>query len=730
MHTARTRLQKFLSYVVSATVAVQAFGIFLPTSGVHAAAGDLIINELHWAGSTGNSSDEWFELYNNSGAAIDFSVTPYTFEISNEDNVVLDAVVLGATVPTLPNHDYLLVYNNPAGTTVKSSAVAHKFEPLVDFNLPNLPTNYRLLDSTLVEVDAIKPAGMGDGIPFEGTMVGVKSSMQRLGATSNGTNAMSWRTSNTVGITFKAGVEQYGTPGAANVELDWPTNNIFSPLGSTELPVLPVLSGDTDVLATDVLARITKMGPGSVITTQTLPVAATAYTDTLNLTAGRYQVDVAELDGVGNRSAWIAVPADATKTEFNYVVLAESSSVAAPVLNPYPAITNQSSITFTGSSVGNTEVDVLLNGVYYGTVPVVADMFSSDVMLVPNTVNTVEFVSVDSMGMVSVPAQAVVTHDAIAPLAVDVTKVPVTSNAPGTNDSLVGLAGAAEGATSLKYFSDAAGTMQIGVAVMVNADGSFPMLNLGDNMYGVVYMQLTDIAGNQSPMAMVLNPISFVPVGGITIQASQILEKQAKFTWNVVPGAVNYMVKYRAADGTYGSAMKLCATAAPTCTPELTLINLTGSTNYVVAVAAVDMYGNSSSYVEHNFKTLAPPVVTAPTPAVTVTTVAAPVSTGKTAATTKVLPSPTPSPTPTPEPTKTPEAGEVKSSTDEVGTNWTPWIILGVLAAIAALATLGYFYWFGGSAGEAALAAAAIAKEKSDKEAEGSKKNPGKDKRW
>jgi hypothetical protein len=529
---------------VSATVAIQAFGIFIPTSGVHAAAGDLIINELHWAGSTGNASDEWFELYNNSGAAIDFSVTPYSFEISDENNVVLETVALGASVPTLANHDYLVVYNNPVGTTLNATAIANEFAPATDFNLPNLATNYRLLDSALAEVDAIKPAGVGDPIPFEGTMVGVMSSMQRLGATSVGTNPLSWRTSNTVGVTFKTNVEQFGTPGTANVELEAPSNNVFSPLGSTELPVAPVLSGETDVLASDVLARITKMGPGSGLTTQIFPVAAMAYTDMLTLAAGRYQVDVAGLDSMGNRSAWAAVPADAMGTEFNYMVLADVSAVAVPVLDAFAPITNAPMTTFTGTSVGNTEVDVLLNGVYYQTVPVAADMFSVSVSHVPNSVNTVEFVSVDAAGMVSIPTSAVVTHDNIAPLAVDVTKVTVSSNAPGTNDSLIGLAGAAEGATSLKFFSNVAGTMQIGVTTTVNVDGSFSMLDLGDNMYGAVYMQLTDLAGNQSPMAMVLNPISFVPVGGITIQVAQVLENQAKFTWNVVPGAVNYMVKY------------------------------------------------------------------------------------------------------------------------------------------------------------------------------------------
>lgn len=730
MHTtARTRLRKFLSYVVSSTIALQVFGIALPTAAVHAAAGDLVINEVNWAGSVGNASDEWLELYNNSGATIDFSATPYTVEISDETNAVLGTITLGATVPNLANHQFLLVYNNPAGTTINAAAVANKFEPSSDFNLPNVPTNYRLLDSTLTEVDAIKPAGVGDPIPFEGSATATISSMERVNPTLPGTDPLSWRTSGTVGATFVASVEQFGTPGAANVALAAPTNNAFTPLNSVTLPSLPTLSGDTDALATSVVAKISKMGPVPGDTTQVFPVAASAYSGSLTLSAGRYQVAVAEVDAAGNRSAWANVAANAGMTEYNYVVLADTSAVTPPVVDPYDAVTNMPVASFTGTSVGNSEVDVLLNGEYYQTVTVAADAFSANVALVPNSVNTVDFISVDATGNVSTLVEAMVTHDSIAPLAVDTTKVLVSSNTPGTNDSLVGIAGAAEAMTTISFFKDAAATMPIGLPKVVNGDGSFSMLDLGDNLYGTVYMRLEDLAGNQSPLAMVENKISFVPVGGITIAATQVLQEQAKFTWNVVPGAVNYMVKYRAADGTFSTAMKLCSTGSVTCTPELTLINLTASKDYVLAVAAVDMYGNSSVYTEYNFKTADPIVVTAPTPEVTVTTAESPAKVVK-KTTTRVQPSPTP--VPTAQPTKSPEAsGEVKSSTTEDSTNWTPWIILGVLAGIAALATLGYFYWFGGSAGEAALAAAAAAKEKSEKDAKESGKKPsGKEKRW
>ena len=367
--------------------------------------------------------------------------------------------------------------------------------------------------------------------------------------------------------------------------------------------------------------------------------------------------------------------------------------------------------------------------------------------LLPNTTNRLNVVAVDTTGAVSVPQQVYVVQDTIAPAPVDASKVQVNANPMGSVDSIRGLAGAAEPLTYLMVYADAAATQPITAKpVSVFLDGSFAAIPIGDNQYGVVYLRLTDAAGNAGALTPITNPISFA--GSIVLSSSSATASQLTLNWAPVPSAVNYKVKYRTEGGTYGAAMLLCNTGSSSCISTVSLINLNSATNYVVAIDAVDAYGNETAYSEFTLRT-ANPVVVATSTTTTTDVVAADSTPAPTPApvVTKVRTTPAPTAAPTPEVSATPtpsptETGDVKSASDVANNNYTAWIVLGVLVGIAGLASLGYFYWFGGTAGEAALASAEAAQERIKKAdapkasptppAVAPKKNPSstKEKRW
>lgn len=709
--TTITRLKRaLLSYGLTVVLALGSTLMALPIQSAQAAAGDLTINEINWAGSFGLASDEWVELYNPAtGSVIDFTATPHTLELYDAADTLLDTITIGAGAPTLNPGEYLVIHNAVAGTTLDTSAPGVFFyEPASPFTLPNLATQYILKDDTATELDALKRTTPADPIPFEGqfgTSEEPTASMSReyaAGMPLPGDSLAAWRTSMTIGAHFTPTTVQYGTPGAENIEVTVPTNVMISPEGSSLLPADPVVSGDVTAGVTEVTLFIDQQGPTPSSTTQTLVPAAGSFSEAVTLTAGRYLLSVAALDAEGNQSPRTVVPAYAGDTEGQYVVITDSSSLPAPVLDPVPALTNQTAMAVTGTvDPLVVEVDVLLNGMYQQTVSA-TDVFAAVVFLAPNSINALQFIAVAADGTVSEMTEVMVEHDDIAPLAVDVDKVVVSANTPGTQDMITGQPGAAEGTTDLYVYADAALTKLIAGPEAVAVDGSFAAVGIGDNAYGKVYLVVRDAAGNASAAVEVVNPISFVAVNGIAPRLVEATETSARFEWNQVPGAVNYRIKYRLADGTFTSPITVCGMNGSDCVPAVTLSGLNAATHYVLAVAAVDAYGNQTPYVELSFATLTPPIE--------IEEVSAPIKVTRT--------QPSPVAREIEESGEQLEEGEVKSTVDEVAeNNWTPWIVLAILLAVAILASLGYFYWFGGAAGAEALASAEASKERMQEKA-------------
>lgn len=710
--------RSLISIGAVAVLALQFLGALTP-SLAHASSLTLRITEINWAGSNGHPTDEWIELQNVSGGVIDFAATPYTLE-GVIGGTTQTLATLGAADGTLNDTNYLVLTREaaPSGNSTLLGANANARyiqEPALD--LPDQPTAYHLLDSTSALADSVDDGGFG--IPFAGSNAGPMASMARVDASTDGNQPGNWRSSHTMGVNFVANSpEQWATPGEANVEVAEPFNVSVNPPDSTTINGTPVVSGTTATGVVSATATFTRASYTPVPYSRSYsgifssanggPFVIAPLVPTLD--PGRYLIDVIGSDLAGHHSASVHVPVAVGVNEYNYVKIPTSSPVPSPTLDSYPGLTNQPTVTISGTldTIGHVynSVEILRNGRYLTTVP--ADVggatFTSTLGLLPDTTNTFSFMAVDDGGVFSVPAVATVVNDSTKPDPVVASKVTVGANPAGSADTIQGQPGAAEPATTLWVYSDSALTQQIASAP-VDVDGSFPLISIGDNLYNRVYLVLQDAAGNVSDPTAIDNPTGYVggSVSGLNLTVSSIGATQVTLTWSAVSGASSYHLKYRTATGAYGQPATLCTTGNTGCTFTSSIMNLQQDTDYVVAMAVVDKFGNESAYVEKSVHTSK--LNTAEftgvggnfVPAAASTTNGYTYSSPATGATDTVQKSEaTPSPTP--------EQGQVKSTTDEKTRNWTPWIILLILILIAVLATAAYFYWFGGEAGEAAVA--------------------------
>jgi hypothetical protein len=722
--------QRAASWSTVAVLTLSGLGALLPTTA-HAAGAELRISEIHWAGTAASSGDQWIELVNTSASAITFSdATPYKLVIGTAPADV--TYLLDSSFGTLPAGEVLLISKFSLAASSVHALVGAQYVVLPTLDLPSMTSEYRVFadDTSLVDgIIDLDGAGTGQP-PFLGAAATVTTgaaSMSRVNLALSGSDLASWYTAATVGAGFDVtAATQYGTPGSLNAEVAMPTGKVL-PAGSTTTAFLPTVSGLST--ADQVSIRFERVSydqaPAPLVETYVASVVAGEYSVMANapaLPAGRYQITATAVDVDGNRSQAVRIPATLATAEYDYVVFPTSSTLASPTLSPLAPLTNQPTVTLTGSidqTVPVAELEVVRNGKAYASFPVSGSSYSVPAILVPNMVNEFAVLAVGLDGVFSLPVMTSTLHDGLAPNAVDGTKVVLTPNTPGTADTIAGLAGAAEPGTTLYIYGDVAQTKLI-ATLTVAADGSFTNQNIGDNTYAAVYLVVQDAAGNLSSALGVNNPTTYTPTSGLSLTATAIYENQATVSWTKVDGVTRYRIKYKMVGASYGTPVDVCLTGNTNCNFSATIKDLFADTDYVFAIAAVDQYGNSSAYSELTFRTKQLVVAAAPVPPVV--DVATPLVATAKAATkpTKVtLTDPTPSPTATPL-----EEGDVQSATtSSTSTNWTPWIVLAALIGLAVLATAGYFYWFGGEAGEAALAS--VMAERAREEAGGkSKKEP------
>ena len=203
-------------------------GIFLLSSGAEAAsAGDVIINEIMWMGSSATSTDEWIELRNTTTSSVDVA----NWTIENATHGATTTLTISATdclTTTIAASGYFLI-SNYASTSENSK----------------LNTSPQCVTSTLYLIDSYSSNGALtlkddsantiDQTPASSTVAwpaglsATVSSMARDYTPGAGTSTANWHTS-IIAAGWDSGATEKGTPGAYN---GYPVSGTISQLNAT-----------------------------------------------------------------------------------------------------------------------------------------------------------------------------------------------------------------------------------------------------------------------------------------------------------------------------------------------------------------------------------------------------------------------------------------------------------------------------------------------------------------
>jgi len=181
------------------------------TVGVWASPGDVVINELMWMGSSGDSDDEWLELRNTTGAEIDIGGWQLTKWVSGDHEELMLTIPDGRTIPA---NGYFLISRLSEAVSaisvgpdlVDSSVVLRNDDLQIKLYRGDWTNSYNLIDT----------ADDGDGSPLAGDNGSIKKSMERNADPDSG-----WHNcddSSSTGLYWDSGATEQGTPGALNLD--------------------------------------------------------------------------------------------------------------------------------------------------------------------------------------------------------------------------------------------------------------------------------------------------------------------------------------------------------------------------------------------------------------------------------------------------------------------------------------------------------------------------------
>jgi len=162
--------------------------------------GQVVINEVSWAGTEDNSSDEWIELYNTSNEDIDLS--NWYIEDDGDSRYLIESGVIEA-------HGFFLIEDKEeALSNIQSDAV-------IGLSLANSGDSLSLFTGDDMKIDTVNESG---GAWYAGDSV-AKSSMERIDP--NGDDVPeNWANSGLGNALGRDGGPVLGTPSAANANFD------------------------------------------------------------------------------------------------------------------------------------------------------------------------------------------------------------------------------------------------------------------------------------------------------------------------------------------------------------------------------------------------------------------------------------------------------------------------------------------------------------------------------
>lgn len=203
-------------------VAIFTLVVYAPLA-TFGAAGDVVINEIAWAGTAASPSDEWIELYNNTHNAVDLAgwtlllLKPATTTPSK-------VIVLSGSIPAAGF--YLIERTDENTTNIQADLISAFGTGLVDSGMIlQLARNEVLVDRTPELCDNKWCAGFNNP----------KMSMERIRPDADGVHAANWAVNNGVTMNGKdaAGNAISGTPKQKNSVYNNPSPSSLSESSSS-----------------------------------------------------------------------------------------------------------------------------------------------------------------------------------------------------------------------------------------------------------------------------------------------------------------------------------------------------------------------------------------------------------------------------------------------------------------------------------------------------------------
>ncbi len=172
-----------------------------------AGAGEIVINEVAWAGSADSANDEWIELFNTTGTAIDLT----GWKIVDDQG----AQIYQLSGSVAANGYYLIEDSEAAVQPTEADAV-------INVSLSNSGDSLVLFDATGQMIDAVNSSG---GAWFAGNATS-RATMERINVLASGDDPANWATSTGAGSTATAsgGSLIIGTPRMVNSKTSVPSS--------------------------------------------------------------------------------------------------------------------------------------------------------------------------------------------------------------------------------------------------------------------------------------------------------------------------------------------------------------------------------------------------------------------------------------------------------------------------------------------------------------------------
>lgn len=166
--------------------------------------GDVVINEINWAGSSLSTADEWIELKNTS--AVDIDISGWVVENlgnSTSPNITIDSGVI-------PANGYFLISNY---NEISSKINVIPDMVTADVSLSNTGEQLILKDQNATIIDTANNAGGW----FAGENSTPEKSMERKSPQGDGTQSANWQTATThTNMDGSSASDEFGTPKSPN----------------------------------------------------------------------------------------------------------------------------------------------------------------------------------------------------------------------------------------------------------------------------------------------------------------------------------------------------------------------------------------------------------------------------------------------------------------------------------------------------------------------------------